>query len=112
MELTGKCKEEFEKWQHDCDWFQNINIYNENYTNLEIFNTLEDSMKYGVLVDYLDSVGLNILITVEYDYGYIISENRYQEIEEVKRWYETRPEARIEAIKKANELRNEQLSNE
>lgn len=64
------------------------------------------SMRFGVYVDFFDSVGLNITFTVEFDYGYIISEHRYEELTEVKKWYETRGFVRVASIEKANELYN------
>lgn len=105
MNLTGKCKEDFEKWYLEDYTFGISHISFIDFDAIPM-----KSMQYGVLVDYFDSVGLNILLTVEWDYGYIIAENRYEEIEEVKKWYDTRPEARTAAIEKANDLRNEQLS--
>lgn len=107
--LTGKCKEYFEKWYLQQEY--------GNRTGKELVYAINDvygcdfykmilSMQYGVYVDFFDSVGLNILITVEFDFGYIITENRYEEVEEVKKWYDTRQESQLEAIKKANELYN------
>jgi hypothetical protein len=106
MELTGKCKKEFKKWQNDCNWFEDLNIYNENYTNIEIFYTLTPSMQYGVLEDYFDSVGIRISIN-QHDgtYWYDI-QSPFFECDEVK----TRLKARNAAIEKANELRNKQLN--
>tara|TARA_R110000782_G_scaffold44876_1_gene100086 strand:+ start:459 stop:788 length:330 start_codon:yes stop_codon:yes gene_type:complete len=108
MELTGKCKEEFEKW-----YFKDFEYYPEEITDfdrkitLSIFYTEKDSMKYGVLVDYFDSVGVDIEICKYYvsqEYYYMINdgdeENRFK----------TRPEARTASIEKANELRNEVLN--
>ena len=104
MELTGKCKEDFEEWvyNHICD-------DNKIKRPYEIYD-YPDSIKWGVYLDFFDSFGLNITITLEFDYGYIIQENRYDEIEEVKRWYSTRSEVRNEVITKANQIYNEKHS--
>jgi hypothetical protein len=104
MELTGKCKEEFKKWQNDCNWFEDLNIYNENYTNIEIFYTLTPSMQYGVLEDYFDSVGLFISITRK---GWILHSDK--QMNAFGR-LDSRPESRDAATEKANELRNEVLN--
>ena len=97
MKLEGKAKEDFEKWYSKLTG---------DYPNWRELYKLPESMQYGVYVDWFDSVGINILITVEFDFGYIIVEKRYDEIEEVKRWYNTRPEARTKAIEKAVEIYN------
>ena len=113
MELTGKCKEEFEKWQHDCNWFEDFNIYNENYRNIEIFYTLIQSMQYGVYVDFFDSVGIyinsgkNLSNSIGDKYNYIIQCNSKVTYEEC--FLDTN-EARTVAIEKANKLHNEFLN--
>ena len=106
MILTGKCKEDFEKWyentyrEYDCyqvmDWFE-----------------YPFEFQYGVYVDFFDSVGYCIEISIDYtrkDYGKPL----YQW--EVNDWNTTgfghkdlvrhRQEARKSAIEKANELYN------
>lgn len=108
--LTGKCKEDFEYFFYN-KYSKSLFDYSNTPKNklkkyFGWFYDLEMSFKYGVYVDFFDSVGLNILITVEFDFGYIITENRYEEVEEVKKWYDTRQESQLEAIKKANELYN------
>tara|TARA_R110000822_G_scaffold127454_1_gene262956 strand:- start:13498 stop:13899 length:402 start_codon:yes stop_codon:yes gene_type:complete len=116
MELTGKCKEEFEKW---------INFYGKHhvedrFNKLLDWGTLTDSMQYGVYVDYFDSVGIYIQLTPYFD-----------SVKEVVLWFftlenkrcvhlnshlenkaNTRPEVRTKAIEKANEIRNKQFENE
>lgn len=101
MELNGKCKEAFDEWYENT-----LSVKEGIYRNAKAMNCLSASMAYGVYIDFFDSVGLNILLTVEFDYGYIIAENRYEEIEEVKKWYDERHEAQEAAILKANEIFN------
>ena len=55
MKLTGKCKEEFEKW-----FVKDIDIDEDEFFNndtmLYLFYTERESMQYGVYVDFFDSV--------------------------------------------------------
>lgn len=96
MELTGKCKEEFEKWLF------------KNSIWKSWFYTLIPSMKYGVLVDYFDSVGIDIVDNID------SCANDFRHLSKVDFKYidahNTRPEARTASIEKANELRNEELN--
>ena len=107
MELTGKCKEEFEKFYlkdidiDECEFFNNDTI-------LSIFYTEKESMQYGVYVDFFDSVEMDIVIERRrsdlflfviysnclYGSGFIPDK-------------QSRPKARTAAIEKANELYNE-----
>lgn len=54
MKLTGKCKEDFDKWLYD------LKFNNEKYDNLDAFSDLRwddypESMQSGVLIDFFDS---------------------------------------------------------
>ena len=117
MKITGKCKEDFEKWY--LQWifnektFLSLNFNNEQI--LENWNSLHPSEKYGVDVDYFDSVGIIVeiqpLCKVKIS-GLKIMGFRYWINGFIKESVilNTRPLARIAAIKKANDLRNEQLN--
>ncbi|MCP4053732.1 MAG: hypothetical protein GY739_11835 [Mesoflavibacter sp.] len=121
MKLTGKAKIEFEKWLIDShDTSHNKNVLNGKIGQSfsECFYKLTESMQYGVLIDFFDSVGIIIDTQpfMDYDehvYTNIINwsaivivlnkepkEGNY--IHDIK----TRQEARTEAIKKANEIYN------
>jgi len=135
MKLTGKSLEQFEKWFNESG-MSTINIKNLNHSldnyNIEIglltisdyFNNLPDSMQYGVLVDFFDSVGIIISIepnwhcgkletktqeevneTLDFDVMVFGSESDNCEYETTK----TRPQARIKAIVKAKEIYNNRL---
>jgi len=58
MRLTGKCEIDFKKWRiakkdsHLKDWF---------------FEELMPSMQYGVYVDFFDSVGIRIVIDMDFE---------------------------------------------
>lgn len=100
--LTGKCKTDFKKW------------FNKNNHPFDIiiddFYRLPFSMQYGVYIDFFDSVLISIDSMNERQktrhrrYGFIIK----SEIETVIKVaeYTSRNEARKEAIKKANEIYN------
>ena len=111
MELTGKCKEEFEKWylQNITELEIEIDSCYHSELDIEMFYKLPKSMRYGVYVDFFDSVGVVIDIDSE-----MVSENPFFDFtidgkdghNGDGKEYETRPEARAAAIEKANEIYN------
>ena len=110
MNLTEKCKEEFEKW------FSKTYSYHGNqstpplekvpYDDIGFYN-YNSSMQYGVYVDFFDSLGIYIQISL-YDIdcgnwqGYIESE--HYDFRETH--YVSREETRTSVIEKANEIYN------
>lgn len=101
MNLTKRAKEDFKKWYY--------NIKEQDSfvpKTVESFCLYDNSMQWGVFVDFFDSEGLNILETCEFDYGYEILDKRCDIVESVCKCYETRGEARKEAIEKANIIYN------
>jgi len=90
MRLTGKCKLDFEKWRI---------AKKDSYLKHCFFEDLDDSMQYGVYVDFFD--GFNFIDIDEIYNGeyYLIAINYKNEINH-------RLEGRIEAIKTANEIYN------
>ena len=106
MKLTDKSLEQFEKWYIETEC---TDIEPKEYSfELNIFwNVLTDSMQYGVLVDFFDSVGIEIDITPQYgyfEYMVSISDNEFQH---GKTKTKSRPQAREQAITKAVEILNE-----
>jgi hypothetical protein len=98
MELTGKCREDFEKWCYTENGNESLELI-----RLMDFYYLTDSMQYGVYVDFFDGVGVNLMIaTFEGGFGYYI-ETLNMECELLTK---TRIEARTAAIKKANQIYN------
>ena len=100
MKLTGKCKEEFEKWYDLSDIT----------THWRVWEFMCDSMQYGVYVDFFDSVGIQVSNRPYFD----TFEWRVDMIDHEKKKVNTnsdteltRHEARTAAIEKANELFNE-----
>ena len=107
MELTGKCKKDFEKWFSEKS--------ESHYRLVEWFEALDVSMQYGVYVDFFDSVGMMIELQVHVDptmqggsfkkfKAVILFKGRFVN---VPNGYGKRYNARTEAIKKANELYND-----
>lgn len=103
MELTRKSKDNFEEW------------YRETYgypSDLKQFYKSVDSMKYGVYVDFFDSVGIRLFTHDEFaeplEFGFKYSHSEFGTLKPVgiRNKHETRPEARTLAIKRANEIYN------
>ncbi|QHC84963.1 hypothetical protein AS589_09360 [Empedobacter brevis] len=101
MELTGKAKEEF------LEWWQS-KIKNENF---QYFKPREDVYLNALIIEFLDSVGVYIY----FDTGtYVLKPNyRYKIITEDDTYIgykeNSRKEATVQAIKKANEIYNERF---
>ena len=107
MELTGKCKEEFEGWFEDK--YDNNNTSDVIMLQTE-FDLMPFEFKYGVYVDYFDSVGIILEVNYVFHLGYwasssIEKDGRYEINDECN----TRQESRDKAIEKANEIRNKQF---
>ena len=120
MKLTGKASESFKKWMRNCKFKQlELNDHADLYEVFDvsyIFEQLPQSMKYGVYVDWFDSVGLDLSTEryCDFDMVYIDmyewSVHTTDDMETGFGGYEkTRPEARTEAINKANTIYNESL---
>jgi len=114
MELTGKCKEDFEKWFIETDKGNPIKSWISEDLGLiylqTMFSVLPQSMQYGVYVDFFDSVG--IIIDMRYikmfkQFERVVScVNRKIDSILYNDLHNTRQEAQIAAIKKANKIYN------
>lgn len=123
--LKGKAKEDFEKWVGRADKggigdFSNCVEMCENYPtdNWNIsFTDYPKSMQYGVLVDWFDSVGINISIepywcvckiTAEIDqevtFDMMVFSDSQCDYDYSN--HATRPQARQKAIEQAIEIYN------
>ncbi len=91
MTLTGKAKEDFEKWYINQNYELDLTTDLSPHTPVIGFDELDDPMKYGVFVDWFDSVGM--IGTVELELSIIAG------------GYD-RQEARLWAIEKQNERYN------
>ena len=108
MKLTGKCKEDFEKWyfkNHCKSTIKFKQLLPHNYEDIfGWFFGLNLSFQYGIYVDFFDSVDLSINIT-------IYKEGKWYDVDINDEWVgnghaKTRQEAREQAILKANEIYN------
>ena len=105
MDLAGQCKIDFEKW------FEKHEMHNEHhFSNLGFkhylmsFYAMHDSFKYGVYVDFFDSVNLHVSINHYKDVYWFDFTNKSDTIFNESDEYKTRNEAIREAIKQAKEI--------
>ena len=107
MELTGKCNEVFENWLGSQTRNTGSDIH-KWYATWAKFYIISDSAKWGVYVDFFDSVGIDLVDDIDScanDFRYL-SKVDFKCIDA----HNTRPKARAAAIEKANELHNEFLN--
>ena len=108
MELTGKCKVDFEKWLVCGEgWVNFKKYYNACAGNNDPFLWVIEnplSMQYGVYVDFFDSVEVFININT-YDYGGRYFQYSVDDLMPDTVFYK-RSEAITQSIQKANELYN------
>ena len=121
MKLTGKCKEEFEKWfvvvflKHSLNYYESTDKATKEYVRIDLktFYTKNKSMQYGVYVDFFDSVGIyinsgkNSSNSIGHKYNYTVQQNGNIFYEE---YFLEIKEPRDKSIEKADELRNEVLN--
>ena len=107
MELTGKCKEDFEEW-YDKQHLE-LPLKNVPYETIG-FESICESMQYGVYVDFFDSVNIDISVKLsgyfKFDYSIKDKESHSLLFTEYD-WSNSRLEARTKAINKANEIYNQ-----
>lgn len=109
MKLTGKCKEEFEKWYEVKLKSMGYKTLDDIELQIRTFQVLDPSMKWGVIQDFADSEGYGLHVgdvrPVKL-YGYSFSLILGDEISNDYTIFKTRPKARTAAIEKFNELYN------
>ena len=118
MVLTGQCKKDFEKWavetQDEISIEDRIHLkVSTGYGSISFYYSTPFSMQYGLYVDFFDSAGIII----------DVAPNSYEKtrIGDGFEWWiskesgsvndftpKTREEARIDVIKQANKIYNEQ----
>ena len=112
MRFTGKNKESFEKWYKTNEKYDILldSSWGTFLNDSEEFEGLPFSMQSGVMLEYLDSVEIDLYIDVEKDmiiksigFVYYINGQLVN-----GQSFDTRQEALKEAIKKADEILNNQ----
>jgi hypothetical protein len=98
---SGQAKKDFEKWLK-----KSYNGY-----SVDFYLSLPKAFKYGVIVDWFDSVGIYVSIERYYSRSTLLDVNRcnYESDSENGGEYKTRPQARQKAIEKATEIYNNRL---
>ncbi len=110
--IKGQARKDFEKWlsdvfdldensiEVDCSYEGTVDVYVSEH-----FEILPFSMQYGVLVDWFDSVGIEIEIQIDhFEVGatYFLINNRHQ-----SPIFFTRNDTRQKAIEQANKIYND-----
>ena len=110
--ITGKNKEEFEKWYIN-DYVRRVENRAKNVWMTKMFYKSTFEMQSGILTAYYDSVGLTITLDhtrVSDNLDFLWTYTMYFEKD---LWQPecdtTRPEALKEAFKRANQIINEKL---
>jgi hypothetical protein len=98
MNLTGKCKEEFEKWFKD-KYLKLDSSFCNRFLNKRIFTP--NVMRYGLYLDFFDSVGIKTTITT---IAWVVVGKGKSKGEHGN--CNSREDARTASIKKANEIYN------
>ena len=105
MTLTGQCSKDFNEWYLSQDFSKQGQYEYGQRKALNMFNAMMLPFRWGVYVDFFDSVGLRIGVSpvFENDFWVYLNDEEINDID-----FKTRPEARTAAIKKANEIYNAQ----
>tara|TARA_R110000772_G_scaffold201952_1_gene312294 strand:+ start:73 stop:426 length:354 start_codon:yes stop_codon:yes gene_type:complete len=111
MKLTGKCKEDFEKWikKQKLSVIHDVGERQMNVVPLgDMFVQLHESMQYGVYEDFFDSVNLfiEVIVVDVNDFSFQIFKKESAKVLSVGSVFNIRSEARTAAIEKANEIYN------
>ena len=110
MKLTDKAKEDFDEWyelHYEAILLRSI----DDSFYIDGFYELPKSMRYGIYVDWADSVGIHIEIGVDFTtyekYCYKVNNGNWN-----KFLYRTRKKARKKVIKILNKKYNKKHGNE
>lgn len=115
MILTGRCKEDFEKYLFSfTDTLGYCSCYIEGAIEQdlsEIFDILPKSMRNALIIEWFDSFGINIEIAIGRSEDLIgfdvcIWEDRFKTFQMNAIIYDSRQEATKQAIIRANEIYN------
>ena len=101
MKLTGKAKEDFDKWYISKNYILDLTTDLSPHTPVIGFDEIDDSMKYGVYEDWFDSVEIQLCVG---KFGYSVTTRE----EHINKKYNinTYNKSRTAAVEKANEIYN------
>ena len=114
MILTGKAKEDFEKWLNKEMYYLGRHNFEERDNNIE---DLSDNFQNALIIEWFDSVGIYINIEPYIGGGDVVfyfslinrsadfTDEHYSSVND-DIYFGTRQDASNEAIKKANEIYN------
>ena len=111
MILTGKAKEDFERWLYSNDVLIKDGIYDATYL-IEGFDELPLNLQYASIIEWFDSVGIYISINYVDFYDELRNDTGFETYVTNKglsvkfRSVSSRQETIKQAIKKANEIYN------
>lgn len=109
MILTGKTKEDFEKWLNKEMYYLGRHNFEDRDNNIE---DLSDIFQNALIIEWFDSIGIYIEVYRHNNRPTVQGFNS-RIVRRINGYYEcctavdTRKEATEEAIKKANEIYNE-----
>ena len=112
MILTGKAKEDFEKWLNKEMYYLGRHNFEDRDNNIE---DLSDNFQNALIIEWLDSVGIYISINYVNFYDELRNSTGFETYVTNKglsikfRSVSSRQEAIKQAIKKANEIYNEKI---
>jgi hypothetical protein len=102
MNLTGKCKQDFEAWYIGSD-------SPNYYTHLVNFYGLHTSMQFGVIQEWADSVGIDVSVyRAVYSIGFHYMITAKIRCNKSDASLPIRESAQLAAIEKLNEIYNGQ----
>ena len=135
--ITNKCKDDFINW-YDKNYIS-VERFLKDFNSEQLFDTLHESFKLTLIVEWLDTIGINIVINIdvnnradscdeycencddcydtwnpEYEYCVYVFDEIVNNLNTYNSYYcddtfESRKTATELAIKKANELYNEKV---
>ena len=109
MILTGKAKEDFEKWLNKEMYYLGRNNFEDRDNNIE---DLSDNFQNALIIEWFDSVGIFVSINYVDFYNEIRNDKGFETYVTNKglsvkfRSVSSRQEAIKQAIEKANEIYN------
>ena len=113
MILTGKAKEDFEKWLNKEMYYLGRHNFEDRDNNIE---DLSDNFQNALIIEWFDSVGIKILPYCsvngwycelkDFNNNFFGHYKSYLICKQDSKDFYSRQEATVQAIKKANEIYN------